>query len=154
MIQRIQSVFLLIAFALMTIVLFVPYGNLLLTSGDIIDFKILSTTIPQNDGTLLHVQTLPLAILVIICALLSLISLLLFKKRMLQIRLSFFNIILMLGSVGLMYYYLKYTINNFSIEGQFNILMVFPIIAAILTFLAIRAIGKDEALVKSLDRIR
>jgi hypothetical protein len=37
---------------------------------------------------------------------------------------------------------------------SFNIAVVFPLIAIILDYLAIRNIGKDEALVRSIDRIR
>jgi hypothetical protein len=36
----------------------------------------------------------------------------------------------------------------------FKVTVVFPVVAAILDFLAIRALGKDEALVRSLNRIR
>ena len=36
----------------------------------------------------------------------------------------------------------------------YKIFMVFPAISAILNYLAIRAIGKDEALIRSIDRIR
>ena len=41
-------------------------------------------------------------------------------------------------------------------EGDFvyKLPIVFPVINIILTYLAIRAIGRDEALVRSLDRLR
>ncbi|MDD2382096.1 MAG: DUF4293 family protein [Mariniphaga sp.] len=32
--------------------------------------------------------------------------------------------------------------------------MIFPLLAVVLDYLAIRAIGKDEVLVRSMDRIR
>lgn len=69
-------------------------------------------------------------------------------------RLNSFNIILMLGYMGLNYYY----IHNFSrqLEGvvSYQITAIFPFVAAVITYLAIRAIGKDEALIRSMDRIR
>ena len=47
---------------------------------------------------------------------------------------------------------------NFSkeLDGivSYEITAIFPFVAAILTYLAIRAIGKDEALIRSMDRIR
>lgn len=69
-------------------------------------------------------------------------------------RLNSFNIILMIGYLGLNYYYIQ----NFSkqLDGvvSYEITTIFPFVAAILTYLAIRAIGKDEALIRSMDRIR
>lgn len=154
MIQRIQTFYLLIALALMAIVIAVPYGNILLENGNIVDFKATGVEIAQENGDNLNVNTLPLMILLILSTSITLISILLFKKRMLQIRLSFLNIILMLGNIGVMYFFMRDTETKFAVEASYNVLMVFPLAAAILTFLAIRSIGKDEALVKSLDRIR
>ena len=46
--------------------------------------------------------------------------------------------------------------NQGVIQGSFqpNWTIVLPIVNVILTYLAIRAIGSDEALVRSLDRLR
>jgi hypothetical protein len=58
----------------------------------------------------------------------------------------------MLGLFG-MFFYFAYA----GFEGAkvaFKIPVVFPIVAVILDYLAIRAIGKDEALIRSLNRIR
>ena len=69
-------------------------------------------------------------------------------------RINVINIVLMLGYVGLNYYYIK----NFSAQLNgiisYNFIVIFPFISVILTYLAIRAVGKDEALIRSLDRIR
>jgi hypothetical protein len=48
-----------------------------------------------------------------------------------------------------------FTYYSFS-EAQisFKISILFPIVAIILDYLAIRGIGKDEALIRSIDRIR
>ncbi|MCK5170207.1 MAG: DUF4293 domain-containing protein, partial [Bacteroidales bacterium] len=86
--------------------------------------------------------------------LISFISIFLYKKRIIQMRINSFNIILMIGYLGLNYYYIQ----NFSkqLDGvvSYEITTIFPFVAAILTYLAIRAIGKDEALIRSMDRIR
>lgn len=60
----------------------------------------------------------------------------------------------MLGYIGLNYYYIKSFANQLNSVISYQIIVVFPLISAILTYLAIRAIGKDEALIRSLDRIR
>jgi len=61
----------------------------------------------------------------------------------------------MFGLVGLIYYFTKYTIN--STEGMKSVFLwpiVCPMIAIILNYLALKAIQKDENLVRSYDRIR
>lgn len=153
MLQRIQTFYLIIALLLMLVVMFVPYGKLLISSGELMDFTVLGAEIPVKDGVE-SFSTLPLAILIGLIVFLLFIAILFFKKRIIQIRISVFNIILMIGSIGVMYYFMHHAAKTFSIEANYNILMVFPLISAILTFLAIRAIGRDEALVRSIDRIR
>ena len=74
---------------------------------------------------------------------------------MLQIRLSIFNIVLMIG----FYLYFGFIIFKLhpveSLQFQkVGVGIIMPIIAVILTVLAIRKIGADEALVRSLDRLR
>jgi hypothetical protein len=95
---------------------------------------------------------LPLLILVGISAHLELMALFLYKKRIKQIRLLVFNIILLLGLLGVVIYFAYAGFE--SPKVAFKIPTAFPLVAVILNWLAIRAIGKDEALVRSLDRIR
>jgi hypothetical protein len=154
MLQRIQTFYLLIALILMLVLMFLPYGKLLLESGELIDFTVLGAKIPVKEGGIESFSTLPLAILVGLIGFLLFLSILFFKKRIIQIRLCVFNIILMIGSIGVMYYFMNHAANTYSVDANYNVLMVFPLVSAILTFLAIRAIGKDEALVRSIDRIR
>lgn len=154
MLQRIQTFYLIIALLLMLVVLFVPYGQLLLVNGDLIDFTVFGADIPIIENGVEHFSALPLGLLVCLIVFLLLITILFYKKRIIQIRICVFNIILMFGSIGIMYYFMNHAANTFSIETHYNILIVFPLIAAILSYLAIRAIGKDEALIRSIDRIR
>lgn len=85
----------------------------------------------------------------------ALITIFLYKNRILQIRLSIFNIVLMIGFY--LYFgfimYKVYPVENleFSKVG-FGAIM--PIVSIILTILAIRKIGADEALIRSLNRLR
>ncbi len=90
-----------------------------------------------------------------IIALIALVTIFLFKNRILQIRLSVFNSILMLGFYGLYAYYIWSASNQLgdpSITGK--IALTFPFVSLILNYLAIRNIGADEALVRSLNRLR
>lgn len=152
MVQRIQTVYLLVATILVGSIFAYPIAELLSSEGQLFIFNFNGLSIENEAG--LYFLTIPPIILLGIIALIPLVSMFLYKKRIIQMRLNSFNIILMIGYVGLNYYYIQ----NFSkqLDGvvSYQIAAIFPFIAAVLTYLAIRAIGKDEALIRSMDRIR
>lgn len=152
MIQRIQSIYLLVVAMLMGSIFFYPFAELLGAKEQLFTFHFNGLSLQGEEG--LYLLTVPPIILLSIIVLIAFVSIFLYKKRVLQMRLNSFNIILMLGYLGLNYYYIQ----NFSkqLDGivSYQITAIFPILAAILTYLAIRAIGKDEALIRSMDRIR
>lgn len=92
-------------------------------------------------------------VLTAVVPLISIISILLFKKRMLQIRLCIVNLILMIGYYPLLIIYIYSAVKN-GYAYNLHLPVIYPIISAILCYLAIRAIGRDEALIKSLNRMR
>ena len=153
MLQRIQTVYLLIIVALTVAILFLPLA--VLQAGDqffTFDATGISTMTAQPE---LVYPTWGLFALVVVISLLALLTIFLFKKRILQIRLCIFNAILMLGFYGLFAFFcwnLKGQTELFSLS--LNIALSFPLISLILDYLAIRNIGADEALVRSLDRLR
>ena len=73
---------------------------------------------------------------------------------MIQIRLCVVNIVLLVGLEGLMFYYVRAAQSAVGEAISYSIVFIFPLAAAILIYLALRAIGRDEALVRSLDRLR
>ena len=94
--------------------------------------------------------------LVIIIAIIAFKTIFLFKKRMLQIRLCVFNAILLIGFYGLFAFFC-WKIPGISENFHFRnvrIALSFPLICLILDYLAIRNIGADEMLVRSLNRLR
>lgn len=152
MIQRIQSIYLFVAAILLCSIFAYPFAELLSSDGQLFLFNFNGLSIDNEEG--LYLLTVPPIILLIVISFISLMSIFLYKKRILQMRLSALNIVLMIGYVGLKYYYIQ----NFSkqLNGivSYQITVIFPFVAAVLTYLAIRAIGKDEALIRSMDRIR
>ena len=83
-------------------------------------------------------------------ALLSIINIFLYKKRSLQRKICY--VILFLSVlVYIIYFSLEY--QNFSLS-EIKFTFIFPLIAIIFTYLAIRGIKKDEKLIRSLDRLR
>ena len=83
------------------------------------------------------------------------VTIFLYRKRILQIRLSVFNGLLMIGFYGLFIYYMS-TIGAGDEEMNYSlkIALGLPLVCLILDYLAIRNIGADEVLVRSLDRLR
>lgn len=154
MIQRIQSLFLLVSAILMILIVFLPFGSLILKTGAVVDFGALGLTIQTNTETIVKFSTWPVLVMVSMSGLISLITIFLFKKRVLQIRLCAFNLVISLGCIALMFIYLHQAGKYFDAKVYYSILIAFPAVSAILLWLAIRSIGKDEALIRSIDRIR
>ena len=147
MIQRIQSVFILISAILIGSLFGMNLAEISVNSE-----LHLFTVEGIFKGDTLVFNGLPLMIFVGIITVLHLAVLFMYKKRIRQIRMLAFTIILLLGLFG-MFFYFAYS--GFSgAKVLFKVPVVFPVAAIILDYLAIRAIGKDEALVRSMDRIR
>jgi len=90
-----------------------------------------------------------------IITLIAFVAIFLYKKRLLQIRFCIFNCLLLIGFYCLLGFYV------WKIAGQSDIFhfspriaLGFPLVSLILNYLAIRNIGADEALVRSLERLR
>jgi uncharacterized membrane protein len=103
------------------------------------------------DGTKDYAPWALFAILLVV-AILSFVTIFLFKKRMLQIRLTIFSSVVLIG------YYLALVAMVFMLADDTSFTpswsVCLPFVAIILNWLAIRGIGADEALVKAYDRLR
>ena len=70
-------------------------------------------------------------------------------------RLCMYNIFLMLGLVGLIWYFTKFTLKDMEgIQTAFLWPVVIPFISSVFTYLALKYIQRDDALVKSYERLR
>lgn len=152
MIQRIQTLFLGVALILMGLIAWLPLGEIAV-GENIYSFTIKGIS-NQVSGESVY-SGIPLMILLAVMIVLQLIIINLYKKRILQIRIAIYNIILMLGFVLLSWFFVSSSIKALGGGSyMFKIALSFPIVCMILNYLAIRAIGKDEALIRSIDRIR
>ncbi|KJF43351.1 MULTISPECIES: DUF4293 domain-containing protein [Draconibacterium] len=147
MIQRIQTLFMLAAGMLIGSLYLQKFADIIVND----QLHIFNAFGIFKDEELLF-SGLPLMILIGIIAVLHLVALFLYKKRILQIRILAFTIILMLGLFGLFFYFTYASFEE--VKVAFKVAVALPLVCVILDWLAIRAIGKDEALVRSLDRIR
>lgn len=155
MIQRIQTIYLLLATILMSLTLFLPLATIINGTSEIVVKAFAVSGLSDVTGTL----PLYLGILLSITTALLMTIIFLFKKRMLQIRLCVSAIVLLVGSaafIGLYCYRLCHILAELNGDLVFTLgfASLMPIVAIIPVVLAIRGIAKDEALVRSLDRIR
>ncbi len=152
MIQRTQSIYLLLITILIGIMTFFTFAEITTVNSEIYSFNI-KGIFNTLSGDLLR-NTLSVNLLIGITSLIAFATILLYKKRTLQIRLCIYNMILLVGLSGLLAYYIFDTASSVNGEITFKIALTFPLVALILTFLAFRNIRKDDAIVRSLDRIR
>ncbi len=152
MIQRIQTLFLLIALALTSALLFMDLALLANETGL---FKFKFNGIFAVDATnSLVMPTYALTILLVVTLTLLAFIIFLFSKRILQIRLCGIALGLLFGLSGLIYFLGKSASKELGAELSFSWAITLPLISMVFVFMAIKAIGKDEALIRSIDRIR
>ncbi len=150
MIQRIQSLWLLLALISTSVMFFLPLAEISTADADVysLNFENIKTT---TDNSVVH-TAYSLAGLIGIVTLLSFISLFLFKYRNLQMRICMFNSLLIIGIIALTAYFTYFVVKDS--EAFPGIAAILPLIAFIFTLMARRAVKKDEELIKSVDRIR
>lgn len=152
MIQRIQSVYLLLVALLMGATVFTPLATFISTS---VDGSIASNSIGiyTDQGYLSH--TWGVLTFAALTTLLAFVNIFLYKKRKTQIKLCYFIFVFVLVFYGTLAVYTNVVINAQNLEfSNIGIGFILPIIALIFNFLALRKIKSDEKLVRSLDRIR
>jgi hypothetical protein len=154
MIQRIQTLFLFGALLLVALCFFVPVAEISLPGGDLFTFNLSGYHIVQGNTSGIVQKTTPLFIAGLLICLILLITIFLFKNRILQIRFCVYGIILPAGLTFLFFFVLNSIKKDMNAIIYYQVAVIFPLIAAILSYLAIRAIRKDEKLVKSYDRLR
>ncbi|MDR0953895.1 MAG: DUF4293 domain-containing protein [Rikenellaceae bacterium] len=152
MIQRIQTLYLLLVAVLMAILCFVPFASFL-HENEVFRQTVWGIAADGARGELI-VKTIPMGILAVLSALLPLVVIFLYKKRGLQMRLCVVEMILLVGMIVYLAMYLFRSGSDISDKLVFSVTDLFPLLAIILTFMAFKRIMKDEMLVKSLDRIR
>lgn len=149
MIQRIQTIYLLAVTVLLVVTLCLPVGTFV--NPDLTLTELTNLSMVEADGSRDYAPWALFALLGV-SSLIAFGTIFLFKKRMLQIRLTIFNTILLVGYYGTVAAFMFLLKEGASFSFSFAVAL--PLIAIILNWLAIRAIGKDEMLVKAYDRLR
>ncbi len=155
MIQRMQSIYLFLVVLLMFFILIFPIAVLIIQDETVIRFFSYSVKRIVNEESIKVFSTFPIFILALTIGIINFYNIFLFKKRIKQMRICVYNMLLMVGMIVLILYYFNVIRNTFEITYySFKIIMVLPIITIILNILAYRGIRRDELLVKSYERLR
>ena len=168
MIQRIQTLYLLLVVILGTLLcIFSPVEFLLPEATDYVSLHALDKW--------------PLAVMSIAIPLLALVTIGMYKRRLLQVRLNIMNVVLCLGYYALLALYVAYIVKGYepldavncqlstvncqlstvncqlstvNCEWYLTMWSAIPLVNVVLTMMATRRILKDEALVRAADRLR
>jgi hypothetical protein len=137
MIQRIQTIYLLIAAIALVVFNFIALG---------VD------TTPDPDQVVFGKAVLPILIGSLVVAALTLVAIFMYNNRVLQsniCKLTIFLTIALMAATG----YLLFGIPTTAIEVV-KLGVGFPVIGLVMQFLGLKGIQADEKLVRSMDRLR
>jgi hypothetical protein len=139
MLQRIQTIYLILAAVITGVLPFV--------------FPLWKEQIGTETLDFYFMKEISYVVLFALSTTLAVVSVISFKKRQNQFVMGRLNIILNLILLGLFVYRLL-TLSGETLVSEKGIGMFLPIVAIVFLVLANKAIKKDEDLVKSVDRLR
>lgn len=138
MIQRVQTIYLILAALACVAFIFVPFGQIKTPEGGAETWAIKQVT--------------PIMISSVIVAAISIFSIFLFKNRKTQMKVVLVNILLSLVVIGLFIFGVT---QHIGLKNYiFGIGAILPLFVLLFNMLAYGNIKSDENLVKSMDRLR
>jgi peptidoglycan/LPS O-acetylase OafA/YrhL len=140
MIQRIQSLWLLLAAAAMIFALYVPFA--------------MESNAHGQTRPLLADDNLSTYLLGLLLSLSALIIIFLFRRRSNQKRLIWLSVLTCVLFMVLMYFQVEEIKNTEQHEAKFRIGAILPVVYIVLMGMAYSGIRKDEKLIKSVNRLR
>lgn len=153
--QRIQTLYLFLAIAVNIFALTLNVGSLNF-EGLTHQFSFYGL-VNAGTGEMIYSAT-TLLIICVVSILLSLVVIFMYKKRQLQIKLSQLNLFVQLTLLVAIFFMMDDAAGSLNLDtkvsleyGPGTFLTIVPLV---FIYLAIRAIKKDEALVRAADRIR
>lgn len=162
MIQRIQTIYLLLVVALGILLACVPVVEFVTPEDAALQrlWELGADGLEEltENADMLETVTLNgwwgLTLATLLIPALALVDIFLYKKRLLQARLNIFTVMLCLGYYGVLAIMIWFAKMNMGIEWHIEFWACIPLVCMVLTMMATRRILKDEALVRAADRIR
>jgi ABC-type multidrug transport system fused ATPase/permease subunit len=157
MIQRIQTVYLMLAF-IASALLFtkLPIAVFQLVNVGTIPFNIISKY--QNpefsQDVFTSITTIPLILVNGALVLLTFITVFLYKNRPLQYRLVMIGFLINIILIVAIFFTADSMQNQLKTEAQYKLGAILPLISLVLLILSSKAIRNDEKKVKAADRLR
>lgn len=152
MIQRIQSLYLLLSFALGLACLCSPLGYFSTEQGERVSDLFNLWLRNAETGAHSFSPWALFALLLIVCTL-TFLDIFLFRRRALQMRVATLCMVLLVGYYGFLAF-LVYMAHRDGLSYTPTVMAAFPFASLVLDYLAFRGILKDELMVRSLDRLR
>jgi hypothetical protein len=158
MLQRIQTLYLAIVAIACVMLFFFPLANYYNELQGNYKFFIygIQSMDPEPKVLFSNYFTMPLIFMAVASFIFSVSTIMLFKNRPLQIRLCAFNMLTNIVMVMVIFFFYATRIKTMTqTEPEYNYTgMALPLVSLLFLIFASRAIRKDEALVKSADRLR
>lgn len=162
MIQRRQTIFMLLAVIASALLFFMPLASFN-AEGNAMKFTIFGIQNPIETLALSKSYTWPLIVLTVLMTVLPLYTIFKYKKRELQVKLCHLNMLLNIVFIGIVFLYYDGDIqkviaavegDSYQLDVAYFFGMVIPLLNLLFEILAIRGIKKDIELLKSVDRLR
>jgi len=152
MIQRIQTVYLAIAAILSMLIVFLKFS--LASRGDY-DLTAVSISFLKDGVSEVGMSSFPIAGAIMFGLFLTIYGIMQYKNRKFQIKLVQGALLVQLAVGGLVFFYAD-KMGVLATEGSvsYSPTLAILLVNVVLFFLAIRGIKKDDALVRSADRLR
>ena len=160
MIQRIQTLYLLLVVALGITLCFVPVVQFVTPEGAEVVRAWQLTALGMTETTVTELPAIELnglwglLLASVLIPVLALVDIFLYNKRLLQARLNIFTIMLCLGYYGVLAIYIYLAKMVIDVDVYVMGWACLPLVCLVLTVMATRRILKDEAMVRAADRLR
>ena len=160
MIQRIQTLYLLLVVALGITLCFVPVVQFVTPDGAEVVRAWELTALGMTETTVTELPAIQLnglwglLLASALIPILALVDIFLYNKRLLQARLNIFTIMLCLGYYGVLAIYIYLAKLVIDVDVYVMGWACLPLVCLVLTVMATRRILKDEAMVRAADRLR
>nr|WP_311522035.1 DUF4293 domain-containing protein [uncultured Porphyromonas sp.] len=156
MIQRKQTLYLLASGLLMLAMLFLTFAKV--TTQDMV-YAFKATGLEDLSGEIVQPSWVLFGLTAAI-TLISFISIFLYRKRVLQMRLTIFNLLIKVGFYLLVFLVYRPSFIEAIVDTTQDLSMsitpwlAFPIVAMLFDYLAYRGIAVDEKTIRFMDRLR
>lgn len=154
MIQRVQTLYMLVVVSLMALAVFLPVASFT-AAGD--NFTLYAFALADETDAPVQPTTY-MGIVFVLAALLPVVTIFLFKHRLTQIRLCVSEMVLLAGAIVMegAYFYLCYRLLSAEMFFSWRIGAgaVMPVVCIIFDVLALRGVARDIKLLRDADRIR